>query len=401
MLVVVFVGTGCQETKQPAESLPQTPQQSVERQAQVYLKKAYQAYNQEAYRLALALTDSTKKLAPGLTDMHFLRGQIFTALRRFEKADKSYRAVLNQDSTYQGVWLNRGNNAARQGLFKKALVRYKKEMNLYPTALAWVHMGRAYKNLRKPDSARYSYHQALAMDTANANAHIMLTGLYNEAGEPEKALNHAQKALGINPKNLQYRYEVGALLTRAGRAKQALKHLRPVVDKMSFHYGAHYNLGLALQRVGRTEEAQRYLTKADSLQQLHSRLRRLEVAARSNPDNALAWARLGEGLRSINQIEEALQAYNRALTLAPGSVVLQNNVANLSLMQGHLKEAKRRYRAILEQDSTNADIWLNLGVVYARQGSLGAARKAWKTALNHDGDHSTVKTYLAKYASKQ
>ena len=43
-----------------------------------------------------------------------------------------------------------------------------------------------------------------------------------------------------------------------------------------------------------------------------------------------------------------------------------------------------------------AEVWLNLGIVYASSGGLEAARRAWETVLRHTPNHPEAKAYLAR-----
>jgi Tfp pilus assembly protein PilF len=51
---------------------------------------------------------------------------------------------------------------------------------------------------------------------------------------------------------------------------------------------------------------------------------------------------------------------------------------------------------LLQIDSTQADIWLNLGTVHALTGRYDKARAAWETALHYDPDHPEARNYLAQ-----
>jgi tetratricopeptide (TPR) repeat protein len=77
-------------------------------------------------------------------------------------------------------------------------------------------------------------------------------------------------------------------------------------------------------------------------------------------------------------------------------VALENNLAILYMLRGDTAKAVAHYNAILQQHPTLSDIWLNLGVVYAKSGKFEAARKAWENVLKHAPNDSTAKAYLAK-----
>ena len=116
--------------------------------------------------------------------------------------------------------------------------------------------------------------------------------------------------------------------------------------------------------------------------------------ANMNPDQLMLWVNLGNSLKNMGRIQEAKDAYLVALSLSPMSFALQNNIANLCLMDGDTAQAIIRYEAILSLDSTLVDIWLNLGVVYASSGRKNDARQAWVKGLEFDPDNTTLRDYL-------
>jgi tetratricopeptide (TPR) repeat protein len=109
----------------------------------------------------------------------------------------------------------------------------------------------------------------------------------------------------------------------------------------------------------------------------------------------------GESLRRAGRIDEAIEAFQIALSLEPRFVALENNLANLYIMRGDTAAAIYHYKAILEQHPTLADVWLNLGAAYANTGRVEAARKAWQTALKYAPEDSTAKAYLARLPRKK
>ncbi|MDX1429692.1 MAG: tetratricopeptide repeat protein, partial [Rhodothermales bacterium] len=74
----------------------------------------------------------------------------------------------------------------------------------------------------------------------------------------------------------------------------------------------------------------------------------------------------------------------------------QNNIANLMLTRGDTLGAVQRYETLLSMDSTLADVWLNLGTVYALSGDFIEARSAWEAALRHDPQHPEARQYLSQ-----
>ncbi len=360
------------------------------------LIQAQQAYQQGDYRRALSLSDSARKLAPNLADGYFLRGRIFTELDQLGRADSAYRQVIRIDPQYRGAHFNLGSVAFRKGEYRRAQRLYEQERALYPSARVWLHSGRIYRELERPDSARMAFEKAVSLDSTFARAYHKLSQLAQERGSLEQALTHARRAVEHSSDEASYQYQVGSLLRQSGQHTEAIEWLTKVTEQYPWHRGAHYQLGQALLRLGRQEEASRFLSTADSLQRQQSEIERLEAIAKEQPERPQPWVNLANELRQMGRFDRAIEACKVAVYLRPKDLALQNNMANLFMENGEVKKAASQYRKILKQAPNIADLWVNLGVAYARMDRIADARQAWKQALSIDVGHRRAKTYLAR-----
>ena len=361
-----------------------------------FLIEGQRAYQRGDYQTALVWTDSAEAHAPGLTDTHFLRGLVYSSLKRYDQAAAAYERVLATDPHYQGAQYNLGLNAARQGKLRNAINHFAKEKATYPTSSLYLELGRAYAQLGEADTAKTAYRQALALDSANATAHLWLGQLHEDLGELDSALVHSQAGLDLRPQNLDYRYIVGTQLYRLGQLEEAAAHLRPVAEEQAWHHGAQYNFSQVLLRLGRREEAEQYQQRAERAQVLLQEMDDAEEATERAPDHLQHWLDLSSAYRRAGRLDEAIDAYQVAATLEPSNLYLQNNLANLLHAGGCFKEALYHYQAILRIDSTLPDVWLNLGVVYANVDSTEAARSAWQRVLSYRPGDATASAYLEK-----
>lgn len=400
LLFTLIIGAGCGSGSDEAHlSQSALQRQSADPTVALLMIRAEDASRRGDFTVALALADSAGLMAPRLADIPFLRGLIFTELKRFDEAQGAYEAVLALDPNYQGVRLNMGNNAFRQGDIHKALDLYRKEQAAHPSPAALLQMGRAYAQLQKVDEARQAYEQALAADSSYATAYMRLSELYKEEGELDKALGYSRRGLDLNPDNLNYRYYVGSLLLLTGAVEEAVDHLEGVVEQRPWHYWATYNLGQTLVRLGRGEEGKLYLAKAATLQKELKNIQDWNELAEMNPDQLMLWVNLGEALHRVGRTDEAIRAFQIALALRPAFTALENNLANLYLVWGDTVTAMSHYHAILQRDPTFPAAWLNLGVLYAEAGELEAARSAWENTLKYEPTDSTAKALLAQLPS--
>ncbi|MDZ7360058.1 MAG: tetratricopeptide repeat protein [candidate division KSB1 bacterium] len=365
-----------------------------------FLIQAQDAFTQKIYNAALMLADSAEHYAPNLADVPFLRGLIYTELRRYHEAEAAYKKVLALDPYYQGAWLNMGSAVMRQGDSRKAMAYYHKELKHYPTAATYHQIGRVYAKLGNLDSARYAYEKSIAADSSFETAYFRLAELYKQEGDLAKALAYAREGLKRQPDNLNYRYFLGSLLVLSHHLPEAVTELEAVVKARPWHYWANYNLGQAFVRLGREAEGKRYLAKAESLQVELKNIQDWENLVENNPDQLMLWVNYGEALRRAGRFDEAIEAFQIALSIEPRFAPLENNLAILHVMRGDTAKAVLHYQSILQRFPNLTDVWLNLGVVYAKSGKFGEARKAWENALKYAPDDSTAKAYLAKLPRK-
>jgi len=356
--------------------------------------QAETAFRNGYYNAALAITDSSLVNSPHAADIHFLRGRVFTKLARLNEAEVAYRTVLSLNPNYQGAWFNMGTNSIRQDDLPAAIAHYKSEMLLYPSARTMVQIGRAYADLGKIDSATFAYEDAIKTDSNNAAAYMRLGHLYKDRGDITKAIEYATIGLDLDPENLDYKYIIGSLLLLNEEPKASLPFFQAVTSKRPWHYWSHHNLGQALYRIGDETQGQHYMDLAKELQKGIQEVENWRNLANMNPDQLMLWVNLGNSLKNMGRIQEAKDAFLVALSISPMSFALQNNIANLCLMDGDTVQAINRYKTILSFDSTLVDIWLNLGVVHASSGRINDARQAWMKGLEHDSDNTTLKDYL-------
>jgi Tfp pilus assembly protein PilF len=90
---------------------------------------------------------------------------------------------------------------------------------------------------------------------------------------------------------------------------------------------------------------------------------RLEALTRDFPRLATPWANLGIAYAGQGREAEAEQAWQQALTLAPGEPVAANRLALRHREAGRFQEARALYEAALAAQPEHAASHLNLGIL--------------------------------------
>lgn len=364
-------------------------------EVQTLMVKAEQALQQQQLIRAVQLADSAGALQPDHPDILFFKGRLYTHMRLLDEANSLYRQVAQIVPDYPGLWHNLANNAARRGRFREAIALFRRELAQHPNALSWRGIGQAYLELGKPDSAHLAFQTALQRDSTYAEAWLDQAELYENEGRYDEALQAAHRAWELAPQSLVARYRLGNLLLLTGQLEPARLLLEAVVQEAPWHQAAHYSLGRVLQRLGEPEAARQMLERAEALRALQAKVEQAEFLVANTPRDPYAYATLGSLLRRLGQYREALYAYQVALLLDPSNREFQNNMAVLHLLIGEEDQAIVLLETALQRDTTFVDGWINLGILYARQGHLEAARRSWERALRLAPDRPEPRRYLA------
>jgi predicted Zn-dependent protease len=202
----------------------------------------------------------------------------------------------------------------------------------------------------------------------------------------------------MKPDDPDYRYIIGTIYLRQGDHAKAIEYLKPIAEDMVWHQGTQYNLGQALIRAGQQDEAQYYLARADSAQQLQQAVNEARNAVNADAQNRDLWVDYSQLLWKKGDQDEAIQAYQVALSIDPYNFAMQNNFANMLIQSGRKDEGIRRLQSIIRVRPEIADTWLNLGAAYANDGLHDEARATWEEGRNQNPDDPRFASFLRQLA---
>jgi len=138
--------------------------------------------------------------------------------------------------------------------------------------------------------------------------------------------------------------------------------------------------GERLFREGRYEEAEGFYLKA--------------VA--EDADNSLGYGRLGVIYTHLGELNDAKEALETAVRLAPENGFYQNNLGLVLYQMGRYKEAVIYFENAVKLDEGNARRWANLGLAYQGMGEKERAKEAFQKALRLEPQNKKYQLYLQK-----
>ena len=125
-------------------------------------------------------------------------------------------------------------------------------------------------------------------------------------------------------------------------------------------------MGIALRDKGDLDDAIKAYNKALSIK----------------PDYADAYNNMGIALRDHGNLDDAITAYNKALLINPDYADAYNNMGNALNDQGNLDGAITSYDKALSIMPKHNEAYLNKGIALTENGKLDEAIRTFNTALN-------------------
>lgn len=159
------------------------------------------------------------------------------------------------------------------------------------------------------------------------------------------------RAVEVAPADPQIRTNFGNLLSGLGDVKGALKQYELALTAVPKFGDALYNRAVLLQQIGRTEDA-----VAD--------LKQLQAA---RPNDAKVHSALGAALFKMERVDDAAEAFDRALTIEPQRRVALHGRARVAMERGE-PHASQLYLQALQQRPGDLDLVLGLAEAMEAEG---------------------------------
>lgn len=209
---------------------------------------------------------------------------------------------------------------------------------------------------------------------------LHLLGLIRGAqGRPGEAEALMRRALAANPADVDCRSNLGLLYLRVGAFEAAVECFRETLARNANFAGARLNLVRALDGAERRDEAE-------------AEARRL---VQSQP-SVRSWSLLGGMLRKQCRIEEALEAFDRALALSPSDVATRHDRAIALNKAGRGDEAISEYEALHAGGLRAPALYRNWAGALLDAGRLDEAEAKLLEGVSHNRTDAALQDNLAR-----
>lgn len=333
------------------------------------------------------------RIYPDAPSVLYALAQACLANNQTNEADVALNKALAIKPDFPDAILLRAETQIAHGNPALAIVTLKQLVRNQPRFIrAWLLLAEAYRAQGATDNAVEIYRNLEASAPDNAQVPVLLGDLLYYQKQTSAARAEFQKALHIQP---EYAPAVEHLVDLELDQKQyaaALQRVQQLVVRDPQRAISQFLLGATLAADGQTNRAELALLKAINLQpdsqaaylilaqlyvqagQNQKALKQLQLALNREPNDLAAVMLKGIICNSQGDYEDARNAYEKVLTIAPDNGMALNNLA--CIYADHLNQLDKAYplarraREIVPSDPSVAD---TLGWILYRRGEYTPA----------------------------
>ena len=278
--------------------------------------------------------------------------------------------------------------------------------------------------------AGHEFEKVLAVEPNNPIARFNMVAVYHGLGDMAKAQEMLHKLIEVNPDNLDARIRLGALYLELGNLNDAIQEFENIIsrgkDTSQAQQAAKLLENIRSKEKGKlsqnmTTEGRIALYKSilsensDDRQAwlelglLYGQLRRsneekeaFENVVRLTPDDPRALAILAGLYGDSDNLDKAMELYERALPLEENPDQKLNLQRQLSIVKarkaysdGDMRDAKKQFEAILDEDKNNFIVHFYLALIYSSDGKLEHAIQEYQEVLRIVPGHLGARLNLA------
>ncbi|MEE8524125.1 MAG: tetratricopeptide repeat protein [Thermoanaerobaculia bacterium] len=283
---------------------------------------------------------------------------------RFDEAIASYREAIRLGPSVVDVYVSLGALYHARGELDRSLEVFLEGLEidarhrdlLYDAAVVALALNRA-------EEARGYASRGLDTDRRDVELLMVESTALTRLDRIEEALAALETAAGARSGDPRILYRLGNLYHQLERREEAIEAYRKAVKKDRGMVRAYYNLGAVLFEVERFDEALRaYRVALEPLEKA------IDSGGDVDPIHARAFLNLGAIHSRRLEWRQALEAYQRAVRLAPENPGGHYNRGYALVAMDRFEDAATAYQRALALDPELPLAYLHLGQIARRRG---------------------------------
>ena len=323
------------------------------------LDKAHQSLAQAMFLKGL------KKKRP---EPHILKGQIYLALKEYDRALNEINLAISFDEKNEYAYVRLGTLLAEKGQPDKSLDAFKKAIEINPNSKwGWLWTGVVLAQQKKDiPGARKAYRKALEIDDRFDLAwyNCGMTWLTGEKNY-EKARELLEKATTLNPDYKEAYYALGMVYGYQNRYEIAKVYMDKAIALDDKFLTAFKWRGIIWGELGNFKESLSDFNKAIEL----------------DPKNAGLYLRRAKAYEKLGQLDNAIRDLRFSLEIEPGKGRTLLYLGNVFLQAGEHVKALEYYDKALKIRKDYDEAYAQRAKACAAMNQMDRAIDAVSTAI--------------------
>jgi tetratricopeptide (TPR) repeat protein/O-antigen ligase len=362
------------------------------------------------YKLAFDAYDQAIKLCPTYGDYHLALGSLNEIMGNMKEAKTIFTKAISLDPNNAFYHRIYGGFCLRHGETQRAIMEYKKSLEVYPDDFANIFN----------DCCSINSDRLLLLDIARricpqeVKYYVTLAQIYGNKGWYEDAFSEYRKAIALAPEQIDLWKQLSKLLVQQGNLDETVVMWHEFIKSHSQNAQAHINLASVYVLQDRLDDAiQQYLVAAnidrgDSncflkvadlyMQQGKSAeaLRIWQNMIKQKPySSAMAHYCLGKYYEIQGEWISALDSFQQAIALEPKNIAYRLHLANSYCNKEMFYEAIREWEQVLKLKSDNITAHLQLARIYQQSETQDKAKEHYQQVLKLQPDNIEAKKALS------
>jgi tetratricopeptide (TPR) repeat protein len=307
---------------------------------------------------ALVACENGVNAAPGSPDLYYTLGVTRYQTGRFDDAAQALQKALAIRPEYPEAALWLGNTYLLQSKLAgveggdpaklaDAIAQFRRAAELDPD-VADYHSALAEGLYQRRDlaEARAEMQRAIELDPKNTKYPRSLGKICDQLDDLDAAAAAFTNATKLDPTDAESFYGLGLVYFKKQQDADAVAAFRDALKVNPYAADAHEKLGQTLVRMGQQDEGQHELQAAEDSRVRERKINDMRRASAADPGDAALANNLGIELARQGDYDDAMQAFQRALTADPRFVDAQYQIGGLYATRNKVVEAIQAFTTV-------------------------------------------------------
>lgn len=231
------------------------------------------------------------------------------------------------------------------------------------------------------------YNNCIKVNPKSAAANFQMSNIYMKMGIMEQSLNHAKKAYSLYDSNIWYAVHLANIYQMLGENKKSLEIYEKIklLDPENIEYT--FNYAVLLQLNGD------YIQSLKILKDLE---KNYGIEPQISVQKHRIYSKLGDNKKAVEELKKLVM-------LMPQEIKYKGLLAEYFDEIGNSKEARKLYRELMEQDSTNSLVLLSYAEFLKNNNEITEALEFYKNIVKRDilNEEEFIQTIFALLDKKE